>query len=278
MNRLRIKPLTCLAVLGLLCVWSVGGVSAQDANDAKEAYNLGLTAQQEGNYESAIMQYKAAIGADPDFVDAYLNLGAIYFEQKQYDDALNMFKVASDKDPKNIDALANVGRVQYKLRRYADAATAFQSGFYDGLDHLVRVHRVDDIGKGPVASFPDIIRDDHRVDQSVVSEDQTFLLLVKWHIMFIDDLLAAHRIDVEEGFYRLSPDHRFPHRSTHHDRHATPPALGSTAAESGIQYAHISLYNNLWLNIAHKCNDSTGGVEACWAQAAMLETTTAVPK
>ncbi|MEW5994750.1 MAG: tetratricopeptide repeat protein, partial [Candidatus Zixiibacteriota bacterium] len=73
-------------MLPVLCA-TPGAVQASDTEKAKEHYNMGVTAMQEGNTDEAIMAYRAAIAADPDYVDAYINLGAIHFEQGDYDEA-----------------------------------------------------------------------------------------------------------------------------------------------------------------------------------------------
>ena len=97
-----------------------------DSLKAKEMYNAGLEAEKAGNAEEAVIAYKAAINADPSFIDPYINLGTIQFGQKNYDQALSTFRQAVDKDPKNADAWGNIGRVEYVLNRYQQSAEAFQ--------------------------------------------------------------------------------------------------------------------------------------------------------
>jgi tetratricopeptide (TPR) repeat protein len=94
---------------------------------AKEMFNKGVTAQNEGKVDQAVLAYKAAIAADPAYVDPYLNLGAIYFERNQLDDAAKTFQTAAEKDPKSVDAYANLARVEMKAKRYVESETAFKS-------------------------------------------------------------------------------------------------------------------------------------------------------
>lgn len=97
-----------------------------DSLKAKESYNAGLEAEKAGKTDEALISYRAAIAADPNFVDPYINLGTLLFGQKKYDEALKTFRDAVDKDPQNADAWANIGRVEYVLNRYQQSAEAFQ--------------------------------------------------------------------------------------------------------------------------------------------------------
>jgi tetratricopeptide (TPR) repeat protein len=80
-----------------------------------------LTEAQNGNIEEAMLAYQAAIAADPNFVDAYINLGAIHFERKEYEQALEMYRKATEKQANNVTAFSNLANVEYKLKRYAEA-------------------------------------------------------------------------------------------------------------------------------------------------------------
>ena len=102
-----------------LCLLFLAGASvlAQDEvtteNRAKELYNEGVKAMQEGKPQEAIMAYKGVVEMMPEYVDAHLNLGVIYFQQKQYDLALEEFMQVTQLDPQSAEGFANVGRVRY---------------------------------------------------------------------------------------------------------------------------------------------------------------------
>ncbi|MEE8149698.1 MAG: tetratricopeptide repeat protein [candidate division Zixibacteria bacterium] len=96
-----------------------------DPEKAKEHFNSGLTAEQDGNPEEAALAYQAAIAEDPDFIDAYINLGAIYFKQKDYQKALKMYRSAVEKDGKNATAFSNLGNVEYKLKKICRSRNKF---------------------------------------------------------------------------------------------------------------------------------------------------------
>ncbi len=116
-------------ILMLAAIIVVGAVPvlAQEDNDAKEAYNEGLSQMQQGNLDMAETMFKGAIAKDPSYVDAYLNLGVIYFQNKAYDDALEQFQKVVEIDPTSVDGFANMGRVSNKLQLRAEAEAAFES-------------------------------------------------------------------------------------------------------------------------------------------------------
>lgn len=117
-----------LFVAAVVTLWFIVPLGvAGDTEKAKESYNQGIKAQQEGKTDEAIIAYQAAIGEDPEYIDSYINLGAIYFGMKDYEKALAMFKTAAEKDEKSAMAFANVGRVQYSLQRWIEAETAFKT-------------------------------------------------------------------------------------------------------------------------------------------------------
>ncbi|RKX25782.1 MAG: hypothetical protein DRP45_05100, partial [Candidatus Zixiibacteriota bacterium] len=120
----------CFVLLGMLA--STASVIAQEegldkANQAKEFYNQGIQATQDGDPEAAIRFYSMAVSLDPDYVDCYLNLGAIHFGRGEFDEALDQFEKAADKAPQNIDALANMGRVRYRLKQNVEAQESFEA-------------------------------------------------------------------------------------------------------------------------------------------------------
>ena len=115
-----------LLVLFLISFSLVSVVSA-NTEDAKKAFNEGLEYDKVGNTMGATTSYKACIGADPEYIDAYINLGTIYFSQKDYEKALDMFKTATEKDKSNVDAFSNLGKVEYKLKKYAEAEASFKA-------------------------------------------------------------------------------------------------------------------------------------------------------
>lgn len=116
-----------LAILCLLTVVFLVGTAAADAAKAKESFNLGVASQKKGDNATAITQYKAAIVADPSFVDAYMNLGSLLFTQQKYPEAAENFKKVTTLAPTNPAGFTNYGKTLYAQKKDAEAMTAFQT-------------------------------------------------------------------------------------------------------------------------------------------------------
>jgi len=70
---------------------------------------LGVVNAQEGQFRAAESCYRKAIGAAPDFVEAYLNLARLYQENQHNDpdalkESLNAYESALKYDPSNVEA------------------------------------------------------------------------------------------------------------------------------------------------------------------------------
>ena len=64
---------------------------------------MGITYEQKGNYEDAIVEYKEAIRIDPDDSMARYNLGDIYYKQGKTDQAISQFKEVVRINPQDAE-------------------------------------------------------------------------------------------------------------------------------------------------------------------------------
>lgn len=131
-TKIRFDLLLVIVVAALL----TGPVYSQDTEKAKENFNLGLEEQKNGNTETAIKFYEAAISNDANFADAYLNLGSIYFEQNLLDKAAENFKKVTEIAPDNALGLTNYGKVLYLQKKDQEALAAFQSALKADKDNI----------------------------------------------------------------------------------------------------------------------------------------------
>ena len=115
LRKTTVRALLSTLLLTVVVSFMITGAGIADEEKAKESYNLGVTAMQDGDLMAAEIAFKAAIQFDANFADAYLNLGVIYYGQKEYDKALDMFENAVEKDKGNVDALANLGRSPWEI-------------------------------------------------------------------------------------------------------------------------------------------------------------------
>ena len=141
-----------------------------DIPDATDVYNQGLTEEQAGNYERAIVFYKNAIELDPEYCDAmdnlglnlkrlgrteesidwylrsievfpendvaYLGLGNAYRQLGRHDEAISTFKQLSRMAPDNPEGYFGLGMTYYDISQYRDSI--------DSLKEAERLYEVQD--------------------------------------------------------------------------------------------------------------------------------------
>jgi len=71
-------------------------------------YYLGRIANRQGRYTEALQRLKVALGARPDYADAYAEIGLIYFKQKDYPKAKEALQKALELNPRNYAANLNL--------------------------------------------------------------------------------------------------------------------------------------------------------------------------
>jgi Tfp pilus assembly protein PilF len=108
-------------VLGLIAT----GVHGQ-APMAEELLKAAITEQQEGDYQSAIRDYRKVLQLRPDMVEAKVNLGAALSRVGQYDEAIAMYESALPSLSYKAPVILNLGLAHYKQGDFANAHTQFQ--------------------------------------------------------------------------------------------------------------------------------------------------------
>ena len=84
-------------------------------NEATKHNNRGINYTEHDKLTKAIVEFKAAIRIDPNFVDAYNNLGLIYIEQGKPAEAITAYKTALLINPKDARAHGGLG-LAYAMR------------------------------------------------------------------------------------------------------------------------------------------------------------------
>src|SRR4051794_36460573 len=101
-NRFSALFLTCL-LLGSGCA-SLQARSEKDMRLAEVHYDLGVTAFQNGKYESALDNYQKAIALDPALSDAQNAIGLVWWKKDKLDEAKAAFERAVQLRPDFSDA------------------------------------------------------------------------------------------------------------------------------------------------------------------------------
>jgi tetratricopeptide (TPR) repeat protein len=121
----------CIAFCAPSCMSADNGATAAGApqgekrepykREAIEHYNRGHDLHQQGFFNQAILEYKAALVADDRLEEAYTNLGLIYAAQKNYGKAMDSFKKALELRPGRPTALNGLGTVLYARNHFDEA-------------------------------------------------------------------------------------------------------------------------------------------------------------
>lgn len=80
----------------------------KDPLTAEEHNDLGVAYENEGKYELAIREYKAALKKNKELVVPLVNIGNVFLKQKNYSEAEKYYEMALRRDPYNLDAANNL--------------------------------------------------------------------------------------------------------------------------------------------------------------------------
>jgi tetratricopeptide (TPR) repeat protein len=91
------------------------------SEDAIRHYNRGHDLHQQGFFNQAITEYKAALAADDRMEEAYTNLGLIYAAQRNYNRATDAFRKSLAINPNRPNALNGLATVLYARNQIDEA-------------------------------------------------------------------------------------------------------------------------------------------------------------
>jgi Flp pilus assembly protein TadD len=102
--------------------------SAQQA-DAEELLKSAMTEQQQGDFPSAIRDYRAYLKLRPKAVEAKVNLGAALAHVGEFDAAIEQYQAALPLVAQKTPIQMNIGLAYYKKGSYKNAQAQFQAVF-----------------------------------------------------------------------------------------------------------------------------------------------------
>ncbi len=118
-SKIKIFIILCLGIL----FFSPGLSFAQ--NTVSELFDLGQSAQAQGDIPKAIDFYEKAIESDPDFASAYSALGSVYLDQNgNVDDIVWLFEQAANLEPQNPEHYTNMCRAYFQAQKHDWAESA----------------------------------------------------------------------------------------------------------------------------------------------------------
>ncbi len=123
----RILRLALIAVLVIVVVVTV--LMVRNYNTGSRHDQRGITAYENGDYETASAEFKEAVSYDSENADYYIHLGMTYIEEKLYSEALGYFNQA-EECAKSSEQTATVNRGRGIVYLYeGDYASA--AGWFD---------------------------------------------------------------------------------------------------------------------------------------------------
>lgn len=169
---------------------------------AKEHFNAGVDAEKSGDQAKAIESYRAAITADPNYVNPRLNLGVIYYSQKKYKDAVEQFKKVTELDNSSLDGWKNLGLAATETGEVAigenafNKALALKPGDPELMEALAMLYYKNSVYDKAIQKLDELVK--------LKSQDKTvFYALGKSHKELgntdkaIDNLNSATKIDAK---------------------------------------------------------------------------------
>ena len=115
---------SCLIVVALV----VTVFMVKNYNSGSRHDNKGLNAYENGDYETAVNEFKEAISYDGNNADYFVHLGMAYIEQKSYDEALGYFnqaESAAESDDQKVNLNRGRGIACLYQGNYEDAVKWF---------------------------------------------------------------------------------------------------------------------------------------------------------
>ena len=105
-------------------------LAAQSTQQPEQLFQKALESQQQGDYASAVAEYRQLLQFQPGLFPALANLGASLTHLGRFDEAIVEYKAALKQEPQNNPLRMNLALAYYKKGDYANAS-----------DHLRALHQ-----------------------------------------------------------------------------------------------------------------------------------------
>jgi hypothetical protein len=108
-------------------LWTPAGSSAPILTSGGDHFQLALYYQRSGDFENALLQYRAVLQRDELNGEAHNNLGLLYRDKGLYDEAVKEFIRAIAINQGSVKAHNNLGAVYLNQRKHDAAAAEFRT-------------------------------------------------------------------------------------------------------------------------------------------------------
>lgn len=111
----------------LCCICLLGPAAAGQRKDPGALFNDAVAAQQHGDFQTAIRDYRAYLAIRSNDFEAKVNLGAALVHEAQYDEAIADYKSALALAPHNDGILLDLGLAYFKKGDFSNARLQFEA-------------------------------------------------------------------------------------------------------------------------------------------------------
>lgn len=98
----------------------------QQTQDATAKFNRAVELQQQGKFDEAAAEYRAALALKPDYPEAQANLGVALARLGKYGEAIAAYEAALKLAPQLTPVLLNLGIAHYRAGQFAKAIEVFE--------------------------------------------------------------------------------------------------------------------------------------------------------
>jgi tetratricopeptide (TPR) repeat protein len=108
---------------------TIAGTQKVFQGSAVDYYLQGKLADDQRNWDQAVISYSKAIELDSNYTDAYIGLGGAYYEKGNYELELKNYLEAASRDPKDADAYYCLASAYEDVAQYGEAMKAFRDAY-----------------------------------------------------------------------------------------------------------------------------------------------------
>ncbi len=157
--------------------------TATSTPSAAERMNRGRAYYDQGDYESAASEFRAAVELEPDDAEAYASLGASYAKMNLHREAITAFKSAIRLDPQNKQAYVGLCALQAKLGLLDEAQETCERSLQltpedaNAFNGMGLVYLGQERIEEAISAFQQAIRLDPRHEEAHNNQGRAYLLL-----------------------------------------------------------------------------------------------------
>ena len=118
------RPAEANLILGAAAAVAATKEAAAKGAELKKAFDEGVTASKAGNYDEAIVKFKAAADLNPNCYDCFYNMAYSASQKKDYDAAEASYKKAIEIKADYAEAYSGLANVYNATRKFDEAAKA----------------------------------------------------------------------------------------------------------------------------------------------------------